>query len=119
MTINDAIDHAKDVADKKYKEGFLCYANSGVVENDKKNDECVECAKEHEQLAEWLEELQKYRAIGTAEECREAVERRIARKPEKELRDLENNPEIDCYGINELNNACARAADAPVHPYAI
>lgn len=29
----------------------------------------------------------------------------------KELRDLENDPEIDCYGINELNNVCARAAD--------
>lgn len=29
----------------------------------------------------------------------------------KELRDLENDPEIDCYGINELNNVCARAAN--------
>lgn len=29
----------------------------------------------------------------------------------KQLRDLENDPEIDCYGINELNNVCARAAD--------
>lgn len=81
MTINDAIDHAKDVADKKYKEGFLCYANSGVVENDKENDECVECAKEHEQLAEWLEELQKYRTIGTVEECREAIERQTEKSP--------------------------------------
>lgn len=57
-------------------------------------------------------EIQQYRTIGTVEECREAVERRRARKPEKELRNLENNHEIDCYGINELNNACARAADA-------
>ena len=30
---------------------------------------CIKCAEEHEQLAEWLEELQQYRAIGTPEEC--------------------------------------------------
>lgn len=53
MTIQEAIKHAREVADKKYKEGFLCCANS------------VECAKEHEQLAEWLEELQQYKAIET------------------------------------------------------
>lgn len=32
-----------------------------------------------------LEEIQQYRAIGTVEECREAVERRRARKPKIEL----------------------------------
>lgn len=71
MTVQEAINRTKEVADEKYKEAFLCYANSGDIENDKKNDECVKCAKEHEQLAEWLEEIQQYRAIGTAEECRE------------------------------------------------
>lgn len=74
MTIQEAINHAKEVADEKYKEGFLCYANSGDVENDKKNDECVKCAKEHEQLAEWLVELQQYRAIGTVEEFRNCMD---------------------------------------------
>ena len=29
----------------------------------------------------------------------------------EKLRELENDPEIDCYGINELNNVCAQAAD--------
>lgn len=63
MTIQEAINHAREVADEKYKEGFLCYANSGNAENDKKNDEYVKCARDHEQLAEWLEELQQYKAI--------------------------------------------------------
>lgn len=31
--------------------------------------QCKKCAKEHDQLAEWLEELKQYRAIGTPEEC--------------------------------------------------
>lgn len=81
MTMQEAINHAKEVAEEKYKEGFLCYANSGDVENDKKNDECVKCAKEHEQLAEWLEELQQYRSIGTVDECRKAREKQRGKKP--------------------------------------
>ena len=30
-------------------------------------------AEEHEQIAEWLEELKAYRAIGTVEECKNSV----------------------------------------------
>ena len=32
-----------------------------------------EAAEEHEQLAEWLEELKAYREIGTVEECKNSV----------------------------------------------
>ena len=32
-----------------------------------------EAAEEHEQLAEWLEELKAYRKIGTVEECKNSV----------------------------------------------
>lgn len=63
LSLDEAIIHAKEAAEKKYLEGFLCYANSGNIENNKKNDECIKCAKEHEQLAEWLEELKKYREM--------------------------------------------------------
>lgn len=41
MEIQEAIKHAREVADKKYKERFFCCANS------------VECAKEHEQQSGW------------------------------------------------------------------
>lgn len=34
-----------------------------------------------------LAEIQQYRAIGTVEECREAVERRIPQKPKREVLD--------------------------------
>ncbi|MCM1222436.1 MAG: phage N-6-adenine-methyltransferase [Lachnospiraceae bacterium] len=40
MTLEEAIQHCKDVAEKLG---------------------CCECAEEHKQLAEWLEELQRYR----------------------------------------------------------
>ena len=63
LSLDEAIIHAREVAEKKYLEGFLCYANSGNIENDKKNDEYIKCAEEHEQLAEWLEELKKYREV--------------------------------------------------------
>ena len=57
MTIDEAIAHAREVSEEKYNDGFLCHANP----DDGKLDECVKCAQEHEQLAEWLEELKTYR----------------------------------------------------------
>ena len=36
---------------------------------------------EHRQVAEWLEEIKVYRAIGTVEECRTAVDRMKPKKP--------------------------------------
>ena len=65
MTIDEAIAHAREVASRKFDDRV----------------HCIRCAEEHEQLAEWLEELKAYRAIGTLEECREAVEKQNAKKP--------------------------------------
>lgn len=42
-----------------------------------------------------LEEVQKYRQIGTVEECREAVEKQ---KPQKPKDSLKIKPVIDCNG---------------------
>ena len=53
MTIDEAIEHCKEIANKKYIEGMLCHANP----NDEELDKCIECANQHEQLKEWLEEL--------------------------------------------------------------
>lgn len=57
MNLEEAIKHAKDIATKKYNEAFLCHANP----DDEELDGCIECAREHEQLAEWLEELKELR----------------------------------------------------------
>ena len=57
MTIDEAIAHAREVASRKFDDRV----------------HCISCAEEHEQLAEWLEELKAYRAIGTVEECKNSV----------------------------------------------
>lgn len=48
MTLQEAIDHAREVA-------------NGLHPN---IDGCSECAKQHGQLADWLEELQEFRRVG-------------------------------------------------------
>ena len=46
MTLDEAIAHAREVASRKFDDRV----------------HCIKCAEEHEQLAEWLEELKAYRA---------------------------------------------------------
>ena len=48
MTLQEAIDHAREVA-------------NGLHPN---IDGCSECAKQHGQLADWLEELQAFKRVG-------------------------------------------------------
>ena len=52
MTIDEAIAHAREVAEYNRK----CNENSDCIDI-----ECERCAEEHEQLAEWLEELKSSR----------------------------------------------------------
>ena len=52
MTLDEAIKHCEEKAQENYLQGMLCHANP----NDEELDKCIECAKEHEQLKEWLEE---------------------------------------------------------------
>ena len=55
MTLDEAIKHARDKAnEQKYYASF---------ERGKHIQSCKKCAEEHEQLAEWLEELKEYRDL--------------------------------------------------------
>lgn len=67
MKINGAIAHAREVEEK-----YMC------------NADYMECGKEHKQLADWLEELQQYREIGTVKECCTAAEKQIPFRPDQE-----------------------------------
>lgn len=60
MTIEQAIKHCLDVRDEMMN-GHAYYGIKGEKE---KQTDCLECAKEHEQLAEWLMELKEWREIG-------------------------------------------------------
>ena len=69
MSIDEAIVHAREVAERNRKQ----YKNCPSDRIDIRHQTCEECAEEHEQLAEWLEELKAYREIGTVEECKNSI----------------------------------------------
>ena len=64
MELDEAIQHAREVVEESREyivddcdlEPFEAYCNS----------QCIKCAEEHEQLAEWLEELKDYRRFNGA-----------------------------------------------------
>lgn len=60
--LKDAINHAREVAnEKRFMEDHWTKQDKEDKWHDKRQSwitECKECAKEHEQLAEWLTELQ-------------------------------------------------------------
>ena len=60
LTLEEAIVHAKEVAEKNYR-GADFEALDSVDDDIKAN--CVKCAEEHEQLVEWLEELKSYKGL--------------------------------------------------------
>ena len=80
MDLNEAIAHAKEVAKAQRDELILWEHRKEIVESNENNPKnifdlpiakCTECAKEHEQLAEWLEELKDYReGKRTCEHCK-------------------------------------------------
>ena len=54
MTIDEAIARTREVAEKVRKS----INSASTIQGEKT---CIKCAEEHEQLAEWLEELKAYR----------------------------------------------------------
>ena len=58
LSIDEAIAHARDVTNEQKRRSGICIQNDS--ECDKFSD-CLKCAEEHEQLAEWLEELKCYK----------------------------------------------------------
>ena len=70
LSIDEAIAHAREVANTQKGKSGICLQNGLECEH---FSDCLKCAEEHEQLAEWLEELKTYREIGTVEECKNSV----------------------------------------------
>ena len=57
LSIDEAISHARDVAKRNREQWKNCPADRRDIEH----QTCEQCAKEHEQIAEWLEELKCYK----------------------------------------------------------
>ena len=59
MTIDEAIEHAREVAEIQRNNDKL---NKTLGKSSPYyNTDCIKCAEEHEQLADWLEELKAYK----------------------------------------------------------
>ena len=58
LTLDEAIVHAKEVAEKNYRGAD--FESIDYIDDDIKTN-CIKCAEEHMQLAEWLEELKSYK----------------------------------------------------------
>ena len=58
LSIDEAIAHAREVANTQKGKSGICLQNGLECEH---FSDCLKCAEEHEQLAEWLEELKEMR----------------------------------------------------------
>ena len=70
LSIDEAIEHAREVAEEQRELFRLCpYPSQECNGADickclkNKHDGCIKCAEEHEQLASWLEELKALRLL--------------------------------------------------------
>lgn len=60
MTLDTAIKHCEEKA-KEQREIAKCYISTEYPRVRAQRRKCNKCAREHEQLAEWLKELKAYR----------------------------------------------------------
>lgn len=67
MTIDEAIKHCEEVAEREQQKGY--YANTEANQSTEYGTKCFECAKEHRQIAEWLRELKEYRKFYSCYNC--------------------------------------------------
>ena len=65
-------------------------------------------AEDNDKVAEWLEELKQYRAIGTPEECREAVEKMKPKKTAIEAIKVHICPVCGSSGIYDYCGNCGQ-----------
>lgn len=68
MTIDEAIAHAREVAKESKRISGVCASNDNECD---KFSNCIRCAEEHEQLANWLEDYKRLKSIPehTYENC--------------------------------------------------
>lgn len=67
MTLDEAIKHCKEKAEELRKDADYLDAPYGM--DTSARTDCLECANEHEQLAEWLEELKEWRKLKDERRC--------------------------------------------------
>lgn len=61
MNLNDAINHCEEKAKELREQAGFDTDNERYRMSESEKTDCIECANEHEQLAEWLKELKTLR----------------------------------------------------------
>lgn len=80
MSLDEAIKHCEEVAEKKEKECKWISGSEDAGMNGALAKTFAECASEHRQLAEWLKKLKAY------EEAKEKIELKAEKCPQDEIR---------------------------------
>ena len=73
MSIDEAIARERQLA-KEQRSHIGTFYSKIMGYDDEYIKKCEVCAEEHEQLAEWLEELKMYKEVGTVEGYKSAIE---------------------------------------------
>jgi len=92
LTLEEAIAHAKEVAEKNYRGADFESIDS--IDDDIKTN-CIKCAEEHMQLVKWLEELKSYKDL--------EEQGLLVRLPVKIGDDIYKIPSKANYDLNVLN----------------
>ena len=73
LSIDEAIARERQLA-KEQRSHIGTFYSKIMGYDDEYIKKCEVCAEEHEQLAEWLEELKMYKEVGTVEGYKSAIE---------------------------------------------
>jgi hypothetical protein len=73
LTLEDAISHCLKVAEQNETQADKIGRQFIGSAMDKRATDCRECAADHRQLAEWLQELRAYRKLEICGNCRHYV----------------------------------------------
>ena len=92
MTLDETIIHAREVAERNRKQ----YKNCPSDRTDIRYQTCEECAEEHEQLAEWLEELKSYR---TSVFSGDMTQKMLKEEYNKAIDDFAEKLNVKCDGM--------------------
>ena len=106
MTIEEAIEHCKEVA-KESREAALSYARANAYET---AISCKACGQEHEQLALWLTELKQRREAEIAAPPKSNADR-IRQMTDEEMFVFLNEITDCCFSNNDCDNCPMKYSD--------
>ena len=105
LSIDEAIAHAREVASEQKRRSGICVQNNSECD---KFSACLKCAEEHEQLADWLEELKAYRENVTVEENKNRIAQLVDTVVKKMIEAFEN---LEIEDVNMFQLGYNKAID--------